>query len=385
MILTAPQGEFKLNRSPFGDPANLQAWDAADEYLLDYLDSECKPLAGINVLVLNDSFGALACALGSLRPDMVSDSYLSQQATRFNLIQNDLPETDVKLMNSLEPLEKRYDLVLIKVPKTMAFLEDQLIRLRPCLTISSKVILAGMVKNLPASVWSLTERLLGPTATSLAKKKARLIFVAPDLAKPPFSNPYPTGYTLENTRYWISNHANVFSREKLDIGTRLFLQQLPHHTEYRDIVDLGCGNGVVGLIAAEHNPAATLHFVDESHMAIASARDNFSRAFGEQRTATFTVGDGLRTFRPESADLVLCNPPFHQQHAVGDQIAYEMFKQSWKVLRNRGELWVIGNRHLHYYHYLDRLFGSHRVIASDPKFVVLKARKEKRPNRPSSF
>lgn len=385
MRLTVPQGEFKLNRSPFGDPPNLQAWDAADEYLLDYLDAECRPSAGMSVLVLNDAFGALACALSSLRPDVVSDSYLSQQATRFNFARNDLPETAATLMNSLEPLMKRYDLVLIKVPKTLAFLEDQLIRLRPWLTASSRVILAGMVKNLPASVWTLVERLLGPTTTSPARKKARLIFVKPDLAKPAPTNPYPTGYTLENTRYWISNHANVFSREKLDIGTRLLLQQLPRSSEYRDIVDLGCGNGVVGLLAAERNPAATVHFVDESYMAVASARDNFSRAFGGQRVATFTVGDGLCDFQPESADLVLCNPPFHQQHAVSDRIACEMLKQSWKVLRNRGELWVIGNRHLHYYRHLDRLFGAHRIVASDPKFVVLKAKKEKRPKQTPLF
>jgi 23S rRNA (guanine1835-N2)-methyltransferase len=376
MIFTVPQGQFKLNRSPFGDPQNLQAWDAADEYLLNYVASECKPSAGIKLLVLNDSFGALSVALNTLRPDVVSDSYLSQQATRFNLVQNDLPEPDGSLMNSLEPLNKRYDLVLIKVPKTMAFLEDQLIRLRPALTASSKVVLAGMIKNLAPSVWTLVERLLGATTTSLARKKARLIFAEPDPGKPMPSNPYPTGYRLENSRYWISNYSNVFSREKLDIGTRFFLQHITHRVEKCDIVDLGCGNGVVGLIAAERNPAASVHFIDESYMAIASARDNFSRAFGQQRVATFTIRDGLRDFQTESADLILCNPPFHQQHTVGDQIAYGMFKQSRKILRSRGELWVIGNRHLPYRSYLDRFFGSHRVIASNSKFVILKAIKE---------
>ncbi|MGZ8096101.1 MAG: methyltransferase [Methylosarcina sp.] len=376
MILTVPQGQFKLNRSPFGDPRNLQAWDAADEYLLNYVASECKPSAGIKLLVLNDSFGALAVALNSLRPDVVSDSYLSQQATRFNLVQNDLSEPDISLMNSLEPVSKVYDLVLIKVPKTMAFLEDQLIRLRPALTASSKVVLAGMINNLAPSVWTLVERLLGATTTSLARKKARLIFAEPDLSKPIPSNPYPTGYKLENSQYWISNYSNVFSRERLDIGTRFFLQHIPHRVEKCDIVDLGCGNGVVGLIAAERNPAAAVHFVDESYMAIASACDNFSRAFGQQCVATFTVGDGLRDVQPESADLILCNPPFHQQHTVGDQIAYGMFKQSRKILRRQGELWVIGNRHLPYHGYLDRLFGSHRVIASNSKFVILKAIKE---------
>ena len=54
-------------------------------------------------------------------------------------------------------------------------------------------------------------------------------------------------------------------------------------------------------------------------------------------------------FDSEAIDLIICNPPFHQQNIVGDQIALSMFKQSFRVLRNGGELWVIGNRHLGYH------------------------------------
>jgi len=68
-------------------------------------------------------------ALSSFQPLAVSDSYLSQQATRLNLAANSLPEHSVRLMNSLETLEGVFDLVLIKVPKTLALLEDELIRL----------------------------------------------------------------------------------------------------------------------------------------------------------------------------------------------------------------------------------------------------------------
>jgi len=76
---------------------------------------------------------------------------------------------------------------------------------------------------------------------------------------------------------------------------------------------------------------------------------------------------------PESADLILCNPPFHQQNTIGDQIAVSLFKQSRRVLRKGGELWVIGNRHLNYHSYLDRLFGAHSIIASNSKFIIVKA------------
>lgn len=369
--LTVAQGEFELNRLPKRARELLRAWDAADEYLLDTL-AEQPPNSG-RVLIMNDSFGALAVALNAWRPYAISDSYLSQQATRLNLAANGLPEYSVSLLNSLEMPEGVFDLVLIKAPKTLALLEDELIRLRPHLTPSTQIIVAGMIKTLPPSVWKLLERLVGPTTTSLAKKKARLIFASLDagLLIPP--SPYPVCYRLENTGHLISNHANVFSRDSLDIGTRFFLQHLPSRQDACDIIDLGCGNGLVGLIAAERSPAATVHFVDESFMAVASAKDNFYRAFGNQREATFHVADGLAEAEPASADLILCNPPFHQQNTIGDQIAVGLFKQSRRVLRKGGELWVIGNRHLDYHNYLDRLFGRHSVVAANSKFVIVKA------------
>jgi 23S rRNA (guanine1835-N2)-methyltransferase len=82
---------------------------------------------------------------------------------------------------------------------------------------------------------------------------------------------------------------------------------------------------------------------------------------------------GLEDFESASADLILCNPPFHQQNTVGDQIAISLFKQSRKVLRKGGELWVIGNRHLNYHVTLNRLFGKHSVVAANAKFVILRA------------
>ncbi|MGR9012686.1 MAG: methyltransferase [Gammaproteobacteria bacterium] len=370
--LAVAQGEFELNRLPKRPRELLRAWDAADEYLLDTVAERLNLPETARILIVNDSFGALAVALSCFRPQAMSDSFLSQQATRLNLAANNLDENSVSLQNCLEPLEGFFDLVLIKVPKTLALLEDQLIRLHPHLTPSTQVIVAGMIKNLPASVWKLLERLVGPSATSLARKKARLIFASLDtgLIIPP--SPYPVCYRLENTDYLISNHANVFSRDSLDIGTRFFLRHLPSRQDACDIIDLGCGNGLVGLIAAERSPEATVCFVDESYMAVASAKDNFYRAFEEQRRAIFCVGDGLMELESASADLILCNPPFHQQNTVGDQIAVGLFKQSRRVLRKGGELWVIGNRHLEYHNYLDRLFGGHSVVASNSKFVIVK-------------
>ncbi|MCW8918707.1 MAG: methyltransferase [Gammaproteobacteria bacterium] len=352
----------------------LRAWDAADEYLLNTLAERALPQTGARLLIVNDSFGALAVALSAYRPLSLSDSWLCHAATRQNLRANGIGVEAVTLLDSLSVPQEELELVVIKAPKTLALLEDELIRLTPCLSTQTQVIVAGMVKGMPSSVWQLLERLWGPTTTALAVKKAKLIFVTPSRLAAVGESPYPVCYPLEGTTYRLCNHANLFSRDSLDIGTRFFLQHLPHHLGTREVIDLGCGNGVVGLLVAADNPQARLHFVDESFMAVASARDNFQRNLGAGREAHFHVGDALSDFAPASADLILCNPPFHQGSAVGDHIARRMFRQSRRVLRTGGELWVIGNRHLGYHQTLKTLFGNCEQIAANPKFVILRAR-----------
>lgn len=372
-VLKVPQGEFVLERVPKCPPGLLRAWDAADEYLLEYLSEHAVLVKGLCLVIVNDSFGGLAIPLHDFQPQVLSDSYLSHIATRQNLKNNNLPEATVKLKDSLSHCVGQIDVLLIKVPKTMALLEDELQRLRPSLTEKTQIIVAGMIKAMPPSVWKLLERLIGPTSTALAKKKSRLIFAKLDGALKIPKNPYPIEYQLENTPFLIINHANVFSRDSLDIGTRFFIQHLPASAEALDIVDLGCGNGIVGLVSAGKNPHATLCFIDESYMAIVSAETNFYRAYGKLRRAEFCVADSLSTRPAQSADRIFCNPPFHQQHAIGDQIAMRMFKGAYKVLRKNGQLWVIGNRHLGYHLALKRVFGNVTLVATNEKFVILKS------------
>lgn len=364
-------GNYKLHRFPIEKDEKLQAWDAADEFLLNDVAEKLTQFDAPRILIINDSFGALAVALSQFKPSAISDSYLAQLSTVENLKLNKIESAEVELYSSLEVPQKSFDFILIKAPKTVAFLEDILARLQSVMTENTEVITAGMVKNMPASIWKTIDKLVGETVPSKAVKKARLIYATPDLSKNTLNN-YPSYFALENTDYQICNHSNVFSRQSLDIGTRFFLSELPRNNKYQQVVDLGCGNGVVGLVFAEKNPQAQLHFIDESFMAVASAKENFQQAKTQQE-ASFQAGDALTNFADHSMDLILCNPPFHQQNAIGSHIAMRMFKQAKQVLRVGGELWVIGNRHLGYQVFLKKYFPKVELIASNAKFILLKA------------
>jgi len=78
----------------------------------------------------------------------------------------------------------------------------------------------------------------------------------------------------------------------------------------------------------------------------------------------------LSEFEDESSDLILCNPPFHQQHVVGIGIAFTLFESAKLALKQHGELWVVANRHLGYDKTLNSLFGNCRTVAANKKFTV---------------
>lgn len=387
--LGTSHGSFNLHRFPVRKKEMLRAWDAADEYVLQYLDENNLLHEDISLLILNDGFGALSVPLSQYAPVVMTDSYLSMQAISENLKNNNLDHESVTIINSLHAPDSVLDggskngvadIVIIKIPKSLAMLEDQLYRIRSAIDGSTKIIAAGMTKRIHMSTMSLFEKIIGPTKTSLAHKKSRLIFSEFDAAKKVSENPYPDtyelGYRLDDVELELINHAGVYSREGLDIGTRLFIENLPADERYETIIDLGCGNGVLGLMAAIKNPSAKIIFTDESYMAVDSTIDNFMKIFGETRDVDFLQTDCLYGVEEDSASLILCNPPFHQDNAITDDVAWQMFTESKEVLQAKGELWVIGNRHLGYHAKLKHLFGQCDVVASNKKFTLLKATKQ---------
>jgi 23S rRNA (guanine1835-N2)-methyltransferase len=358
-----------------------QAWDAADEYIIEYVEQNIQDLQNQSVSIYNDDFGALACWFAALKPIWVSDSFVAKQSCLVNLQQNNILIDAVTFYDSVTPVDSPAELVLLKIPKTTALLEQQLIDLQARVTPSTTVIAAGKANLIQKSTLALFEKYLGSTTTSLAKKKARLVFCQPTGIKS-YSSPYPTIWYTDSPRFEISNLANVFARQQLDIGARFMLENFSKlaNVDNKTVIDLGCGNGVLGLYILNQNKQTKVVFVDESYMAVASAKHNVLANLAEKESqADFIVNNCLDDFTKKSkfteVDIVLCNPPFHQQNAITDHIAWQMFKDAKSVLQNGGQLVVVGNRHLDYPNKLKRLFGNATTVATNQKFSILSATK----------
>lgn len=388
--------QFSLIRYPEKHQhVSLQAWDSADELVIEHVESllsgnHVSINAETPLMLFNDDFGTLGCWFSHLHPFWVSDSYISLRSLQENLANNKLLPDDSKgnltapvtTLTSVDSLlfstARPPGVIIIKVPRALALLEQQLIDLQGYISPETHIIATGKVKTMTKSVIGLFEKYIGPTKTSLAKKKSRLLFATPQRNQETASSPYPTRWTCKSTAgkaLIIDNLANTFSRQSLDIGARIMLEHMTISAN-DVVVDLGCGNGVLGVNALSLAPECKVIFVDESYMALESARLNVLNNFPDKiDQCEFVASNCLESLlereNTPAVTKVLCNPPFHQQNAITDHIAWQMFTDSREILIKSGHLVVVGNRHLDYHIKLKKLFGGAKVLASDKKFVIL--------------
>lgn len=362
-----PFGELELGRYPARPRETLQAWCGADSLLLEAVAEHHGEAPPNGVLVVNDEHGALALPLAAAA--VWTDSAMSKLALEENCQRNGRPRPTLYWSTDDPPAAT---LVVMRVPKQLAFFEFQLARLASCLPAGTPVLVAGMDKHLSPHTAGLMERYLGSTERHRGQRKARLFTAVTDPGRVAPSAP----------ALWASYHCraaggdlralpNVFSRDRLDGGSALLLEAMSGLEPVERLTDLACGNGVLGLAALASGLAGQVLFCDESAMAVASARDNVQRLQGARAAlAGFHHGDGLRDYRGEQAGLVLCNPPFHLQHTVDDYAGRRLLTHAARHLAPPGRLCLVANRHLRYKPALLRSFRAVEILASDQRFTV---------------
>jgi len=364
-----PFGSFELQRYPVRRAEPLQAWCSADSLLLEEIHN--RAISGDGVLVVNDDQGALCVALQPLA--LWTDSALSALALQRNQRANGRAESPVVWSTQIPSCSPRY--VALRIPKQLPYLEYQLSRLARLLPAGATVLASGMDKHLSPRTAQILERHIGPTTRQRGQRKARLFCATRD-ERPAAAENATAVYFCDALGRELRALPNVFSREKLDIGSRFLLQHLADLDPAATLVDLACGNGVLGLAAMKHGKAREVVFCDESAMAIASAWSNASQVFpGQTNDFSFHQGDGLLDYSGDPAQLILCNPPFHLGHTVDEFAGKHLLRQCDHHLAAGGRLCLVANRHLDYLATLKRDFQRVEKIGENSKFIIWLAHK----------
>ena len=359
-----PYGSFVLQRYPARQLEPLQAWCAADTLLLE--ECHTRDIAADTTLVVNDEHGALCVALQPAA--LWTDSALSAHALQYNQKLNERSATPV--VWSTEPPGLALQHVAMRIPKQLAYFEYQLSRLARCLPPGAMLVAAGMDKHLSPQVGKILESYIGPTERRRGQRKAR-IFCATRDERVTDAPADTSGYYCEALQAQLQAFSNVFSRDKLDLGSRFLMAYLTTLPPVTSAIDLACGNGVLGLTAVKQGLTPAVVFCDESAMAVASARLNVSHLYSQQQdNFGFHHGDGLMACAAEPVELILCNPPFHLNQTVDDFAGRHLLQQCAANLQPGGRLCLVANRHLDYLPTLKREFQRVDKAAQNGKFIV---------------
>ena len=167
----------------------------------------------------------------------------------------------------------------------------------------------------------------------------------------------------------FDTHPGVFSHGELDEGTALLIEAM-RVSPTAKVLDLGCGWGAIGVVAAKLATKGHATLVDSDIRATRLAERNL--ALNGVENAEVILGDGLRDLPPKSHfDVVASNPPTHD----GREVLDEMVEGAYKVLRPRGQLYLVINRLLSLRRKVEDLFGPTETIARHKGFVVIRAQK----------
>jgi 16S rRNA (guanine1207-N2)-methyltransferase len=350
----------------------LRGWDAADELLLEQALTFLAQREQQRVLIIDDQFGALSLGLSDFSPVNLADSATLLSA----LMLNATPDRPISKPGSwLEPPREDFDLVVMRIPRQTDYLVWLLRWVNQMLDPGGFIVAGGMIKHLPDRSAQVFDELVSTRTVCPARKKARVVLAQPGSQTLEGWRDQWRGYSLPDTGVQVDGLPAVFSRRKLDIGTRVLLpfvgQAAAGLAQGSRVLDLACGNGALGLAALVQNPGLDITFSDVSSQAMLSARRNVEGSFPESQ-AEFVHCDGWQRVGA-GFDLILLNPPFHEGSAVGDRIALTLFEQAAAALAPGGRLLMVGNRHLGYHRSLKQAFSGVAQLASTPKFVVFEA------------
>lgn len=223
-VMDTPDGALTLSR-PGGGDASLRAWDAADELLLAEAHQRLAMLPSPRVLIIDDQFGALTLGLRAFNPDLVADSATLPAAVVHNAGLNSAVDAPSTVFSWLNPPQGEYDVVILRVPRQAEYLAWQLRWINGVLAEDGVLLTGGMIKHLPDRGVEVFAQAVPTEAVLPARKKARVVVCRRGTAA---LDSWPgswKSYTVDGSKVQASALPAVFAREKLDIGTRLFL---PH-------------------------------------------------------------------------------------------------------------------------------------------------------------
>lgn len=171
---------------------------------------------------------------------------------------------------------------------------------------------------------------------------------------------------LRGMDYEFRTDAGVFSKGGVDFGSKLLIETMDIASGER-VLDVGCGYGPIGLVAARLADPGMVTMIDINERAVQLAKENAKQ--NRISNVEILVSDLFETVKGRTFHTILTNPPIR----AGKETVHRIFAEAKEHLEPGGKLWVVIQKKQgapSAYTRLEELFGSVEEAAKSKGFKI---------------
>lgn len=176
---------------------------------------------------------------------------------------------------------------------------------------------------------------------------------------------------IKNVSLKFETDPSNFSPNSIDVGTLAMLSAVEFSPDDK-ILDMGCGYGVVGILAAKLIGQGNVTMCDISESAVKQAKINAE--LNGVPDIDIKISDGFSEICDNDFTMILSNPPYHADFSVPKHFIEVGFRK----LAVGGKMVMVTKRLDWYKNKLASVFGGVRVREIDGYYVFISEKRVER-------
>ncbi|CAM3852927.1 methyltransferase [Parendozoicomonas haliclonae] len=338
--LTNPSRLLEKNSEELDSPRLLLALPPADGFL-SLLAAE-RPAGSTHVLT-----------------NMVE---VREQASRI------VPEANLVYSHDFSQLQGPFDLIVLYLQKSKPYTSAVLDQLCPLLTEQGRILLVGE-NGTGIKSWRKNLQNWGEVMPITSGCHSGLLELLPSEQSRSTNKGWEEKHfpiAVAGTEIQVASLPGVFSHGRLDVGTQLLLETLSKENIRGQLLDFGCGAGVIGSWQAKRHNRCKPTLLDTDAMALEAARRTLALNGLEGKVVASHGLSGLNG----RYDWIISNPPFHEGVKTRYDVTENFLLQAKEHLNRGGQLRIVANSFLRYQPLIEEAFGHCEVLAQGRGFTI---------------
>ncbi|WP_281648825.1 methyltransferase [Parendozoicomonas sp. Alg238-R29] len=327
----------------------------------------CDELAVSRLLLVMPPSDSVISELGNELSD-TEISVFTTVSEAEQIASRNLPADRVAYSYDLSSLKGAYDSIVFYLQKSRPLVEAMMSQLCPRLSENGTLWLVGE-NGTGIKSWRKKLTKWGAVDSVASGCHSGMLSLQPDDSfRAPASEIKESHFSVEvaGTIIDVATLPGVFSHGRLDVGTRLLLEALSKENVRGQLLDFGCGAGVIGSWFAARHKRCRPTLLDTDAMALESARRTLA---ANRLEGKVIASHGLNNLKGKY-DWIVSNPPFHEGIKTRYDVTEQFLQKCHSHLGKGGQLRIVANNFLKYRPLIEEAFGHCEELARGNGFTI---------------